>query len=244
VESGTARTVLPELDDQEVSPTSCLSPEGAIFARYQKAILRYTGTVVADSPENRATAIRCYDQGLTVQEAALLQAMTMVETTRAVARVGLKEAVDGLPPERLALMHEIWREGNAQSQQEGKEVGFQGSKVIMVLGAVFAVALAAWGVSVWMPGFSDVTEAPPVATATEAQQAPDPVKPVFFTDRTRMIEAQKVLKRTGLYQAKVDGIYGPGTKAALAAFQARHGLERTGKLDSVTFESLINPPGM
>ena len=80
-----ARTVLLETDDEEVRGASCLSPEGAIFSRYRKAVLRYTGSVVADTPENRAKAMRFHDQGITFQEAGILHAIALVEDGAATA---------------------------------------------------------------------------------------------------------------------------------------------------------------
>jgi len=245
VKPATDRNILPEMDDAEVTPSSYLSPEAAIFSRYQKAVLRYTGTVVPDTPENRATAIRCHDQGLTFQEAGILQAMSLVENNMAVPVAALKEAVDGLAPERLALMHRIWREAIALSDR-GEKATDSKAMLIKVLGPVFVVVLVAWAVSVSLPGSNDLVEGSPAPTPTPKQEEPavDRTKRVESSYQTKLVEAQKLLKRRGLYKSKVDGIYGPGTKAALEAFQAQNGLEQTGKLDNSTFDRLRHAAGM
>lgn len=244
MEPGIATTILPLTDDAEVTPSSYLSPEGAIFARYQKAVLRYTGTVVPDTPENRATAIRCHDQGLSFQEAGILQAMTLVKNGMAKPAPALKESVDRLPPERLALMHRIWREGGALSDQSQKRSNSK-DLLIKALGVVFIVSLVGWAGSIYLSGTNDLAEESPVSMTTPKQHKPaiDRAKSIAPTDRTRLSEAQGVLKGMGLYKGKVDGIYGPGTKAALKAFQARYALEQTGNLDDKTFHKLREAAG-
>lgn len=46
--------------------------------------------------------------------------------------------------------------------------------------------------------------------------------------------AQQALQSKGLYQGKVDGKYGPQTKAALMQFQQQNNLKQTGRLDRET----------
>ena len=52
--------------------------------------------------------------------------------------------------------------------------------------------------------------------------------------RDQVMRVQQELKAAGLYQGKIDGIAGPQTKRALAAFQQAHGLPPTGTLDQQT----------
>jgi len=244
VKPASAKPILQEMDAPVVTPSSCLSPEGAIFSRYQKAVLRYTGTVVPDTRENRATAIRYHDHGLTLQEAGILQAMTLVESSTAVGTAALKEAVDALPPERLALMHQFWRDGVALTDQGGQGTEPQAT-LVKVLGSVLVVVLVAWGVLASLPGSDEPAENPPAPAPTAKQENPasDPGNSVELPYKAKLIAAQKLLKRQGLYESKVDGIYGPGTKAALEAFQVRNGLKQTGQLDSATFDRLTNTGG-
>ncbi|HEX9489532.1 MAG TPA: peptidoglycan-binding domain-containing protein [Stellaceae bacterium] len=50
--------------------------------------------------------------------------------------------------------------------------------------------------------------------------------------------AQKELQREGLYRGPVDGIIGPDTKQAIAAYQAREGLQQTATLDRDTLQRM------
>lgn len=50
--------------------------------------------------------------------------------------------------------------------------------------------------------------------------------------------AQTLLARDGYYRSGVDGVFGPATAAALRAYQARLGLEPTGRLDLHTLGAL------
>ncbi|MGO8920888.1 MAG: peptidoglycan-binding domain-containing protein [Stellaceae bacterium] len=51
-------------------------------------------------------------------------------------------------------------------------------------------------------------------------------------------QAQAELAREGLYSGKIDGIVGPKTRQALAAFQQRQGLRQTASLDRETRQRL------
>lgn len=52
---------------------------------------------------------------------------------------------------------------------------------------------------------------------------------------------QRRLAELGYYTGKIDGIYGPGTRGAVAAFQQASGLAETGLVDAVTQSRLISP---
>ena len=51
--------------------------------------------------------------------------------------------------------------------------------------------------------------------------------------------AQKALKEDGLYKGKIDGKFGPQTKAAVAEFQKQNDLKPTAKLDKETMSKLM-----
>lgn len=51
--------------------------------------------------------------------------------------------------------------------------------------------------------------------------------------------AQSALQELGLYQGAIDGIYGPGTRAAFSAFQEAEEIEVTGLPDTVTLVRLL-----
>ena len=52
-------------------------------------------------------------------------------------------------------------------------------------------------------------------------------------------EAQQTLKKDRLYRGPIDGIAGPRTRAALAAFQKQKNLRQTGEFDTATLSQLI-----
>ncbi len=239
------KPALQEIDDAENASASSVSPEGAIFSRYQRAVLGYTGTLVPDTPENRAMAIRSHDQGLTFQEVGILQAMALVENGRAVAAPALREAVDALPPERLSLMHRVWRE-SAVLPDQGQKPTNSWIRPMVALGPPCAVAVLAWVVLASLPESKNSVGASPTPASVQEQEKPATVRAKAKTSilQPDLAEVQKLLKRRGLYESRVDGIYGPGTKAALEAFQAQNGLERTGKLDNATLTTLRAASGM
>lgn len=60
--------------------------------------------------------------------------------------------------------------------------------------------------------------------------------------RNTIIRVQMALMRQGFYHAAIDGVYGPGMRFALLNYQARIGLEPTGRLDGETLASLDRRP--
>lgn len=56
-------------------------------------------------------------------------------------------------------------------------------------------------------------------------------------------DAQNELQHEGLYRGPVDGILGPETKQAIAAYQAREGLQQTATLDQDTVQRMNLTPG-
>jgi len=55
---------------------------------------------------------------------------------------------------------------------------------------------------------------------------------------------QAELHYKGLYGGSLDGVMGPETKRALAAFQKSNGIERTATLDQETADALVGTPGL
>ena len=51
-------------------------------------------------------------------------------------------------------------------------------------------------------------------------------------------QVQQVLAQQGYYQGPIDGILGPGTRGAIAQWQADHGLVSTAAIDEQTLDSL------
>lgn len=96
-------------------------------------------------------------------------------------------------------------------------------------------------------------EAAPVAAA-EAPQVTLPAEPPPLPDETpaeaRRAEAllvteerqaiQSALQWFGFYDAAIDGAFGPGTRAAMAAWQTEKGLEATGTLTTAQRAALLD----
>ena len=58
-----------------------------------------------------------------------------------------------------------------------------------------------------------------------------------YADST-VAAAQQRLAREGYYRGQIDGVLGPGTRAAIAQYQSNHGLHVTGALSSDTLQAL------
>ncbi|MGA3171552.1 MAG: peptidoglycan-binding protein [Chthoniobacteraceae bacterium] len=52
------------------------------------------------------------------------------------------------------------------------------------------------------------------------------------------VQVQQELSRLGYYRGQIDGIIGPGTRAAIAAYQRDNGLHVTGTINSKLLDSL------
>lgn len=63
------------------------------------------------------------------------------------------------------------------------------------------------------------------------------------TSSGKVKQAQQALQEAGLYKGKVDGKFGPQTKAAVKEFQKENGLKQTAHLDSATMKKLSQAGG-
>jgi hypothetical protein len=78
-----------------------------------------------------------------------------------------------------------------------------------------------------------------LAARTTPLRLTERTAPLRPADRTAQLrEAQRRLKVEGFYRGPTDGILGPGTRAAISQYQAKHGLPRTGALDDATGKAL------
>ena len=59
-------------------------------------------------------------------------------------------------------------------------------------------------------------------------------------DRSTLRQVQTVLKQKGFYEGGVDGLFGPGTRAAIVAYQRAENLPVTGEPDQNTLARLFN----
>jgi peptidoglycan hydrolase-like protein with peptidoglycan-binding domain len=79
------------------------------------------------------------------------------------------------------------------------------------------------------------------APAVPAEQAPatprakPPVDPYLKA-------AQRALKAMGHYTGAIDGLNGPKTRAAIAAFRAKHGLDGPNRLTPVLLQQILGAP--
>ena len=49
---------------------------------------------------------------------------------------------------------------------------------------------------------------------------------------------QQALQQDGTYQGRVDGVWGPGTQAAVRTYQQQHNMNATGQLDQDTLAAM------
>jgi peptidoglycan hydrolase-like protein with peptidoglycan-binding domain len=74
------------------------------------------------------------------------------------------------------------------------------------------------------------TQPPPPPPQVAAEQQP------LTPDTVR--EVQQSLQQQGLYKSRIDGVWGPGTQAAVRNYQQQHNMTATGQLDQQTLASL------
>lgn len=70
---------------------------------------------------------------------------------------------------------------------------------------------------------------------------PPPRRPVVVAPApvsARAVNVQKALKARGYYGGAIDGIIGPGSRAAIRAYQVDHGIPVTGVIDAPLLRSL------
>lgn len=53
-----------------------------------------------------------------------------------------------------------------------------------------------------------------------------------------VMKVQRVLIARGLYSGRVDGVMGPGTRAGIRTYQARHGIPVTGDITVALLRSM------
>lgn len=70
------------------------------------------------------------------------------------------------------------------------------------------------------------------ATAALPDAAPGPLS------RLAVQNVQARLRNLGFYRGAVDGLWGPGTQAAIERFQQGHGLQPTGQLNPATAQAM------
>jgi len=88
-----------------------------------------------------------------------------------------------------------------------------------------------WNAGYWFPAWG---------YATDAYYPYD--GPIYgyngFTPDRVIVDVQEQLQRVGYYDGPVDGVLGPMTREAIAAFQADNGLSVTSVIDEPTLSTL------
>ena len=73
----------------------------------------------------------------------------------------------------------------------------------------------------------------------EDLQREPPLVPAQSLDQETREQVQQALLARGLYEDEIDGMFGPGTRAAISAYQATLGAEETGVLNRHQLDILI-----
>jgi peptidoglycan hydrolase-like protein with peptidoglycan-binding domain len=68
------------------------------------------------------------------------------------------------------------------------------------------------------------------------------VAPGVQCNKQCVMDVQRKLQSEGMYQGKIDGIAGRGTRKAVREFQSKEGLPPTGKIDQQVLSSLKLQP--
>jgi hypothetical protein len=76
--------------------------------------------------------------------------------------------------------------------------------------------------------------------AGNGQMQPTGQMPPQISGDQQVSQAQAQLQASGLYNGPQDGVMDPDTRAAIAKFQAQHGLRRTETLDQPTMAALMS----
>ncbi len=109
----------------------------------------------------------------------------------------------------------------------------------LILGTVSVLALGIGGAA--LDSVADADDAVPNA---EGNMPSTPATSPHWIDTANLSKddvrwAQVELRNLGLYNDSLDGVIGPETKQALAAFQKANGLKQTATLDQQTADALI-----
>jgi len=98
--------------------------------------------------------------------------------------------------------------------------GFYGGGVVFVPPGYYAPYPYYYGDPYYYPGYA--------------------VRPAFYQPPSGSVAVpvQAELVRRGYYHGPVDGVVGPGTRSAIAAYQRNHGLAVTGNINTPLLRSL------
>ena len=113
--------------------------------------------------------------------------------------------------------------------------------LLLALSSVAVLPACSWfgGGNSGSESSSAAAPSPNYSSAAPQQQAEaqQPVTP----DTIRQV--QQALQQQGLYHARVDGVWGPQTEAAVRSYQQNNNLNASGQLDQQTMASLTQGNG-
>jgi hypothetical protein len=78
------------------------------------------------------------------------------------------------------------------------------------------------------------TDVSPSVTEDVPYSAP----PAQADGESLTVDVQRALADAGYYRGELDGILGPGTRSAIQAYQAEHGMDQTGRISERLIRSL------
>lgn len=128
-----------------------------------------------------------------------------------------------------------------QVQQTLTNRGFHAGAVDGVLGAPTRDALKRYQQAENLEATGELNPQTLAALGIDPQRLPPP--PAAAWNAATVRDAQRVLAAQGYYAGPIDGVIGPGTRAALASFQRAQRLEPTGGLNARTLAALGVPRG-
>jgi hypothetical protein len=133
------------------------------------------------------------------------------------------------------------RRGGWQSLPPAQRLGLVGIAGLLLLLVVLAAA-GVFSSNSAAPAPTTTTQPAATTTAPTTTTAPPPALPTVTLKPgdtgPQVKRLQRALTRLGYSTGKIDGSYGPGTKAAVAAFQKAAGLTADGVVGPATLAAL------
>jgi peptidoglycan hydrolase-like protein with peptidoglycan-binding domain len=154
--------------------------------------------------------------------------------SRTLVALGLQEA-GAASPQRAAYDPALVR----SVQQTLNDRGFSAGPVDGALGAPAREALKRFQESENLAASGELNPQTLAALGIDAQRPSlPPAHPPVGWSAATVRDAQLMLADRGLYTGPIDGVIGPATRSALAAFQRSSNLAATGRLDAQTLAAL------
>lgn len=134
------------------------------------------------------------------------------------------------------------RQAVAHVQTELQQLGFYNGAIDGSWGSESRSAMANFQQSKGLPPSGDpdqpslnalASAAPSGTTASTSGNAPPPSSSI-----PSISEVQQELQQLGYYRGRIDGVWGPGTRSAMASFQRTQGLPVTGQGDMRSMNAL------